>query len=279
MTDTLTIVFALYPRVTHLDFTGPHQVLCRLPGAVTHLASVDGGALTFDGITFGDLEKLADIAACDVLCVPGGFGTMSAMGDAAFMGEIRRLADGARHVTSVCTGSLILGAAGLLRGRRAACHWAWRDLLTMFGAIPDSGRVVRDGNVFTGGGVTAGIDFALTLAAEIAGNSPSNTPPPLRSTPAAPKPPRPKSSPASAPCSTPPAPRAARRSKRPPWRCDRSWRGDREFAGGSGEHETPIGAEDGARRAYPRAGLDTGGSRAPAERDAATRLGPAAWQD
>jgi cyclohexyl-isocyanide hydratase len=171
MTDALSIVFALYPRVTHLDFTGPHQVLCRLPGAVTHLASVEGGALTFDGITFGDLEKLGDTAACDVLCVPGGFGTMAAMGDARFMGEIRRLADGARYVTSVCTGSLILGAAGLLKGRRAACHWAWRDLLTLFGAIPDGGRVVRDGNVFTGGGVTAGIDFALTLAAEIAGEA------------------------------------------------------------------------------------------------------------
>src|ERR1700733_3036747 len=100
MAEPLTIVFALYPNVTHLDFTGPHQVLCRLPGAVTHLASVDGGTLTFDAITFGDLERLGDIAACDVLCVPGGFGTMAAMGDAAFMGEIRRLAESARYVTS-----------------------------------------------------------------------------------------------------------------------------------------------------------------------------------
>jgi len=171
MTDTLTIVFALYPDVTHLDFTGPHQVLCRLPGAVVHLASVDGGALTFDGITFGGLERLAAIPACDVLCVPGGFGTIEAMGDAVFLGEIRRLAGRARYVTSVCTGSLILGAAGLLQGRRAACHWAWRDQLALFGAVPDGGRVVRDGNVFTGGGVTAGIDFALTLAAEIAGDA------------------------------------------------------------------------------------------------------------
>ena len=171
MTDTLTIVFALYPRVTHLDFTGPHQVLCRLPGAATHLASVDGGALTLDGVTFGDLEKLADIPACDVLCIPVGFGTTDAMGDARFMSEIRRLAGRARYVTSVCTGSLILGAAGLLQGRRAACHWAWRDQLALFGAIPDGRRVVRDGHVFTGGGVTAGIDFALTLAAEIAGDA------------------------------------------------------------------------------------------------------------
>jgi transcriptional regulator GlxA family with amidase domain len=85
------------------------------------------------------------------------------------MAAIRRLAGTARYVTSVCTGSLILGAAGLLRGRRAACHWAWRDLLALFGAVPDPGRVVRDGNVLTGGGVTAGIDFALTLVTELAG--------------------------------------------------------------------------------------------------------------
>ncbi len=170
-TTPLTIVFPLYPGVTHLDFTGPQQVLCRLPGAVTRLASVAGGSLTFDGVTFGALERLADIEACDILCVPGGLGTIDAMGDAEFIGEIRRLAAGAAHVTSVCTGSLILGAAGLLRGRRAACHWAWRDLLPLFGAIADPGRVVRDGHVMTGGGVTAGIDFALTLAAEIAGDA------------------------------------------------------------------------------------------------------------
>jgi len=85
------------------------------------------------------------------------------------LAEIRRLAAGARYVTSVCTGSLVLGAAGLLRGKRAACHWGWRELLTLFGATPDGGRVVRDGNIVTGGGVTAGIDFALTLVAEMAG--------------------------------------------------------------------------------------------------------------
>jgi putative intracellular protease/amidase len=169
MAEPLTIVFALYPGVTHLDFTGPHQVLTHLPGARTIAASAAGGSITAEGLTFADLARLADISACDVLCVPGGFGCAEAMGDPQFMHEIRRLAAGARHVTSVCTGSLILGAAGLLRGRRAACHWAWRDLLSAFGAIPDPARVVRDGNVITGGGVTAGIDFALTLAAEIAG--------------------------------------------------------------------------------------------------------------
>jgi transcriptional regulator GlxA family with amidase domain len=92
------------------------------------------------------------------------------MADEAFLAQIRRLAAGARYVTSVCTGSLLLGAAGLLKGRRAACHWAWRDQLVLFGATPDPARVARDGHVFTGGGVTAGIDFALTVVAEIAGD-------------------------------------------------------------------------------------------------------------
>jgi len=169
MAKPFIIVFALYPGVTHLDFTGPQQVLCRLPGARTLAASATGQPIEADGLTFANLTRLADIPACDVICVPGGFGCTDAMVDPMFMGEIKRLAASARYVTSVCTGSLILAAAGLLKGRRAACHWAWRDLLIPFGAIPDPGRVVRDGNIFTGGGVTAGIDFALTLAAEIAG--------------------------------------------------------------------------------------------------------------
>jgi cyclohexyl-isocyanide hydratase len=166
----IRIVFALFPGVTQLDFTGPHQVLSRLPGAEVILASRAGGEIETDGITFARLRRLADIERCDIICVPGGFGvTDNAIADAEFLHELRRLADGARYVTSVCTGSLALGAAGLLHGKRAACHWAWRELLTAFGAIPDPGRVVRDGNVVTGGGVTAGIDFALTLVAEIAG--------------------------------------------------------------------------------------------------------------
>jgi transcriptional regulator GlxA family with amidase domain len=87
------------------------------------------------------------------------------------MREFRRLAANARYLTSVCTGSLVLGAAGLLKGKRAACHWAWRDLLALLGATPDPGRVVRDGDIITGGGVTAGIDFALVVAAEIGGDA------------------------------------------------------------------------------------------------------------
>lgn len=164
------IVFPLYPGVTHLDFTGPHQVFARLPGAQIVCASLTGEAIEADGLVFAGLTKLSEVEGCDVLCVPGGYGTTEAIQNPAFLAEIRRLAAGATYATSVCTGSLILAAAGLLKGKRAACHWAWRDQLALFGAIPDPARVVRDGNVFTGGGVTAGIDFALTLAAEIVGD-------------------------------------------------------------------------------------------------------------
>ncbi|MDX2204949.1 MAG: DJ-1/PfpI family protein [Hyphomicrobiaceae bacterium] len=162
-------VFTLFPDLTHLDFTGPHQFLSRIPQSVTTVASLAGGTIRGDGLAFADTVRMADIEACDLICVPGGLGTTQAANDAAFMAEFRRLAGTATYVTSVCTGSLILGAAGLLKGRRAACHWGWRELLPLYGAIPDAGRVVRDGNVITGGGVTAGIDFALTVLAEVAG--------------------------------------------------------------------------------------------------------------
>jgi cyclohexyl-isocyanide hydratase len=170
MASEFPIVFALYPRITQLDFTGPFEVFSRLPGARCVLASVAGGAIQADGgLTFTGVVKLADVRECSLLCVPGGFGTVAALEDRAFLTEITRLGMRAQYVTSVCTGSLLLAAAGLLRGRRAACHWAWRDLLPAFGVTPDPARVVRDGNVMTGGGVTAGIDMALTLMAEIAG--------------------------------------------------------------------------------------------------------------
>lgn len=169
------IVFPLYPGVTHLDFTGPHQVFSALPGATTIVASAGGRDVEADGLTFSRLADLSKIEACEMICVPGGLGTTEAMLDEAFMAEVRRLASGARYVTSVCTGSLILAATGLIKGRRAACHWGWRDLLEPFGVIPDKGRVVRDGNVITGGGVTAGLDFALTVVSELAGDDVAQT--------------------------------------------------------------------------------------------------------
>lgn len=166
----LHIVFALFPRITQLDFTGPHEVLWRLPGARLTLASSTGGPVPADGGLVFDTVPLHALPGCDVLLVPGGMGVVPAMEDPAFIDGLRRLGGGARHVVSVCSGSLALAAAGLLRGRRAACHWAWRELLAEFPQVtPDPGRVVRDGPVFSGGGVTAGIDVALTLVAELAG--------------------------------------------------------------------------------------------------------------
>ena len=168
----MIFVEALFPGLTQLDFTGPHTVLHRIPGAQMIVASAAGGPVESDGgLVFAGTTRLADIERCDLLFVPGGIAATEAALDVAYIAELKRLAATAKYVTSVCTGSLVLGAAGLLRGKRAACHWAWRHMLPLFGAIPDPGRVVRDGNVITGGGVTAGIDFALVIAAEIAGDT------------------------------------------------------------------------------------------------------------
>jgi cyclohexyl-isocyanide hydratase len=169
------IVFAIYPGMTHLDFTGPHQFLSRAPNSKVTVASPKGGEVAADGLTFAGTVRLADVEACDLICVPGGVVATQVAQDPDFIEPLKRLAGGARYITSVCTGSLILGAAGLLRGKRAACHWAWRDLLPLFGAIVDEGRVVRDGNIITGGGVTAGIDFALVVLEEIAGREVAQT--------------------------------------------------------------------------------------------------------
>jgi putative intracellular protease/amidase len=164
------IVFILYPRLTQLDFTGPYEVLARIPNTEVIIASKDGGVLKTElGLTFTDLAKLSDIDRADLIMIPGGPGQTEAMQDPVFMAEVKRLGEQAKYVTSVCTGSLILAAAGLLQGKRAGSHWAYRELLPMFGAIADDARVVRDGNAITGGGVTAGIDIGLTIAAELAG--------------------------------------------------------------------------------------------------------------
>jgi len=163
------VVIPLYEGVTPLDFTGPYQLLHALPDMNIKLAAINRQEVVADGLTFGALRDLERVDACDILLVPGGLGCIAALETPRFLSAIRRLADRATYVTSVCTGSLILAAAGLLDGRRAACHWAFRDLLAAFGAIPDSGRVVRDGNRITGGGVTAGIDFAVSLIAELRG--------------------------------------------------------------------------------------------------------------
>jgi cyclohexyl-isocyanide hydratase len=165
----LNIGLLLFPKLTQLDLTGPLQVFSRIPGATVHLVAKTLEPVPSDTALW--LPPTVDFAACpplDVVCVPGGVGTDDLVGDEPTLAFLRRQAEGARYITSVCTGSLVLGAAGLLRGYRAATHWSALDDLAAFGAIPDRARVCVDRNRITGGGVTAGIDFALTLAALLA---------------------------------------------------------------------------------------------------------------
>ncbi|MFC7475736.1 DJ-1/PfpI family protein [Dankookia sp. GCM10030260] len=170
MTKPLSIGFLLFPRLTQLDFTGPFEVLSRLPGATVRTIWKQAGPVRSDtGLTMLADTAMADCPQLDVLCIPGGPGVAPLMEDAEVLDFLRAQAPGAQWVTSVCTGALVLGAAGLLRGRRATTHWASHDFLAALGAVPVQARVVRDGHLVTGGGVTAGIDFALTIVAEIAG--------------------------------------------------------------------------------------------------------------
>ncbi|MCC2955431.1 DJ-1/PfpI family protein [Massilia sp. IC2-477] len=170
MNETCHIGMLLFPQVTQLDLTGPVQILSRVPGASVHLLWKDTAPVMTDaGFSINPTTAFDDSPQLDVLCVPGGFGIVDLLGDSETLDFLRRQAAAARYVTSVCNGSLVLGAAGLLQGYRSACHWNWRHYLPAFGAIPGDERIVRDRNRISGGGVTAGIDFALALAAELAG--------------------------------------------------------------------------------------------------------------
>ncbi|GAA0426303.1 DJ-1/PfpI family protein [Pseudomonas veronii subsp. inensis] len=165
---TLQIGFVLFPGIQQLDLTGPYDVLGSLPDVKLHLVWKDLAPVTSStGLVFTPTITYADCPKLDVICVPGGSGVGALMEDPQTLDFLKTQAQTARYVTSVCTGSLVLGAAGLLRGRKATTHWAYHDMLAPFGAIPVQARVVRDGNLLTGGGITAGIDFALTLAAEL----------------------------------------------------------------------------------------------------------------
>jgi cyclohexyl-isocyanide hydratase len=167
---SFTTGFVVFPNLTQLDFTGPLQVLHRLPGATTHIVARTRDPVPSDGpLTIQPTVTFAECPPLDLICVPGGFGVDQAMENEETIAFVRREGARARYVTSVCTGAFILGAAGLLRGKRATTHWAFHHLLPRVGAIPVQERVVRDGNTFTGGGVTAGLDFAFTVMQEIAG--------------------------------------------------------------------------------------------------------------
>jgi cyclohexyl-isocyanide hydratase len=154
----------VFPRVTQLDFTGPLQVFANVPGAKLHLIWKRIEPVPSDSVlTLTPTTTFADCPQLDVICVPGGAGSDEMVNDEEMLDFLRRQAANAKYVTSVCTGALVLGAAGLLRGYRATTHWTAMDFLEKFGAIPTKTRVCVDRNRITGGGVTAGIDFALTL--------------------------------------------------------------------------------------------------------------------
>jgi cyclohexyl-isocyanide hydratase len=167
---TTHIGMLLYPGLTQLDLTGPFEVLHRIPGAEVHLLWKTLDPVVADSKL--GLLPTTTLDACpklDVVFCPGGTGQIALMQDPGVLAFLREQGRSARWVTSVCTGALILGAAGLLEGYEAATHWAFMELLPMFGAKPVRRRVVVDRNRITGGGVTAGIDFGLRLAAEMAG--------------------------------------------------------------------------------------------------------------
>jgi cyclohexyl-isocyanide hydratase len=167
------IGFVIFPDLTQLDFTGPLQVLARLPQSTTHIVAKSAAPVPSDcGLSLVPTCTFADCPPLDLICVPGGVtGVIGAIGDRETIEFVRLQAKNAKYVTSVCTGAFILGVAGLLEGRRATTHWAYTALLRLVGATYEKARIVRDGNVITAGGVTAGIDFGLSVVAEIAGET------------------------------------------------------------------------------------------------------------
>jgi len=171
------IGFVIFPNLTQLDFTGPLQVLARLPGSTVHIAAKSRAPVPSDcGLGLVPTHTFTDCPPLDLICVPGGAeGVIAAAGDRETIEFVRRQAAQAKYVTSVCTGAFILGAAGLLRGRRATTHWAFTGLLPLVGATYEKARIVKDGNLITAGGVTSGIDFGLSVVAEIAGEETART--------------------------------------------------------------------------------------------------------
>jgi len=169
--------FVIFPELTQLDFTGPQQVLARLPQSSMHIIAKSAAPVSSDsGLSLVPTHTFENCPQLDLICIPGGStGVVRAMGDRDTIEFVQRQSRKAKYVTSVCTGAFILGAAGLLKGRRATTHWAFTELLPLLGATHERGRVVKDGNVITAGGVTSGIDFGLRVVAEIAGETVAQT--------------------------------------------------------------------------------------------------------
>lgn len=166
----LSFGILVFPQVQQLDLTGPYEVFASARDAEVHLVWKDTAPLkAATGLVLTPTTTFAECPPLDVLCVPGGSGVNALLQDETVLAFLRERAGQVRYLTSVCTGSLVLGMAGLLKGKRATSHWNAHDLLARFGAIPTEGRVVRDGNLITAGGVTSGIDFGLTVIAELLG--------------------------------------------------------------------------------------------------------------
>ncbi len=169
---TLQIGMLLFPQITQLDLTGPIELLHRVPDSAMHVVWKDTAPVpSASGLALVPTTTLRECPKLDVLLVPGGAGTADLLTDLEVVDWVAMQGRGARYVTSVCTGSLLLGAAGLLDGYEATTHWAYMDILPTFGARPVRKRVVVDRNRITAGGVTAGIDFGLHLIAELSGES------------------------------------------------------------------------------------------------------------
>lgn len=172
MSSPLQIGFLVFPQITQLDFTGPLQVFSRVPDAKVHLIWKRIEPVPSDTVlSIMPTMTLAECPQLDVICVPGGYGTDDLMVDDEILEFLRTQAAGARFITSVCTGSTVLAAAGLLNGYRASTHWSAVEALSLLGATPSRERVCIDRNRITGGGVTAGIDMALTMAAQLTNRS------------------------------------------------------------------------------------------------------------
>ena len=171
--SVLNVGFVIFPDLTQLDFTGPQLVLARLPDSAMHIVAKTADPVPSDsGLSLMPTHTFANCPPLDLICVPGGLrGVIQAMADRDLIEFVQRQARTAKYVTSVCTGAFILGAAGLLKGRRATTHWAFTELLPLVGATHEKRRVVRDANLITAGGVTSGIDFGLQVVADIAGEA------------------------------------------------------------------------------------------------------------
>jgi cyclohexyl-isocyanide hydratase len=162
----MQVNFVLFEGLTQLDLTGPYEVLVRAPGFKIDFVSKTMAPVKSDrGLTLSPTTTLANALACDLLVVPGGPGTDDAILDDEWIGFVKTQGLAAKYIFGVCTGSLLLGAAGLLKGKRSTCHWQARDFMPYFGAITSHDRMCIDGNIFTAGGVTSGIDMAIQVVA------------------------------------------------------------------------------------------------------------------